>query len=49
MGTGNHYSRALETFVYVIEHGIDNIDTAGMYDNGKAEEMVSEVIRVGRL
>jgi len=43
------YSRALETFVYAIEHGIDNIDTAEMYDNGKAEEMVGEVIRrVGR-
>ncbi|OYT54167.1 MAG: oxidoreductase [Desulfurococcales archaeon ex4484_217_2] len=43
------YNRALETFVYAIEHGIDNIDTAEMYDNGKAEEMVGEVIRcVGR-
>lgn len=43
------YSSALETFVYAIEHGIDNIDTAEMYDNGKAEEIVGEVIRrVGR-
>jgi len=43
------YNRALETFVYAIEHGIDNIDTAEMYDNGRAEEMVGKVIkRVGR-
>ena len=43
------YNKALETFIYAIEHGIDNIDTAEMYDNGKAEEMVGKVIeRVGR-
>jgi len=44
-----NYGKALETFVYAIEHGIDNIDTAEMYDSGRVEEMVGKVIkRIGR-
>ena len=39
------YSRAVETFVYAIEHGIDNIDTAEMYGSGRAEEFVGDVVR----
>ncbi|ADI32351.1 aldo/keto reductase [Staphylothermus hellenicus] len=39
------YSRAYKTFVYAIENGIDNIDTAEMYDSGRAEEFVGRVVR----
>ena len=40
-----NYSRAEETFIYSIEHGIDNIDTAEMYDSGRAEEFVGRIVR----
>ncbi len=43
------YKRAEEVFVYALEHGIDNVDTAEMYGNGAAEEFIGRVIeRVGR-
>ena len=43
------YSRAEEVLVYAIEHGLDLIDTAEMYDHGRAEELVGRVVRrVGR-
>ena len=38
------YNRAFKTYSYALEHGIDNIDTAEMYDNGKAEEFVGKLI-----
>lgn len=41
--------RAFEALVYAVELGIDNIDTAEMYGDGAAEELVGRVIRaVGR-
>ncbi len=40
---------AVETLSYAIERGIDNIDTAEMYGDGTAEEIVGKVVeRVGR-
>ena len=43
------YNRALKTYSYALEHGIDNIDTAEMYDNGRAEEFVGKLIKyIGR-
>ncbi len=43
------YNGALEAYVYAIERGVDNIDTAEMYDAGRAEEFVGRVVeRVGR-
>ncbi len=43
------YRQAEEVFVYALEHGIDNIDTAEIYDNGEAEKFVGRVVkRVGR-
>jgi len=41
-----NYSRAREAFIYAIEHGIDNIDTAEMYDARRAEEFVGEVLKI---
>ena len=44
-----NYNMALETLVNAIEHGMDNIDTAEMYDNGRAEKLVGRVVKkVGR-
>ncbi|MCE4627929.1 MAG: aldo/keto reductase [Desulfurococcales archaeon] len=41
--------RAFEALVYAVELGIDNIDTAEMYGDGSAEELVGRVLRaVGR-
>jgi len=37
--------RAVDAIVYAIELGIDNIDTAEMYGDGAAEEIVGEAIR----
>jgi len=47
LGTWNiiDYKKALETYVYAIEMGIDNIDTAEIYGGGKAEEFIGEVIK----
>jgi len=43
------YLSALRVFVRAIEEGIDLIDTAEMYDAGRAEEFVGKVVReVGR-
>lgn len=43
------YSKAYDVFIYGLTHGIDNIDTAEMYDDGKAEMFVAKVIKnVGR-
>ena len=43
------YNKAFKTYSYALEHGIDNIDTAEMYDNGKAEEFVGKLIKyIGR-
>ncbi|WFO75364.1 aldo/keto reductase [Desulfurococcaceae archaeon MEX13E-LK6-19] len=41
-----NYENAFKVFMYAIEHGIDNIDTAEMYDNGKAEEFVGKIINI---
>lgn len=42
------YRKCLEAYLYAIESGIDNIDTAEMYHNGRAEEFVGELLkRVG--
>jgi len=51
LGTWNirNPSAAIEALAYAVERGIDNIDTAEMYGDGAAEEIVGEVIkRVGR-
>ncbi|MCE4606740.1 MAG: aldo/keto reductase [Desulfurococcales archaeon] len=39
------YGRALEVFMEALNSGIDNIDTAEMYDSGRAEEFVGRVVR----
>jgi len=39
------YNKALKTYLEAVELGIDNIDTAEMYDNGEAERFVGELIR----
>jgi diketogulonate reductase-like aldo/keto reductase len=47
LGTYNiiDYGRALETFIHGIEKGINNIDTAEMYDYGAAEKFVGRVLK----
>ncbi|MEM0365491.1 MAG: aldo/keto reductase [Acidilobaceae archaeon] len=43
------YRRAFEAYTLALSLGIDNIDTAEMYDNGNAERFIGEVLRaVGR-
>ena len=43
------YASAREALKRAIELGLDQVDTAEMYDSGRAEELVGEVIReVGR-
>lgn len=39
------YNRAFEAFTYAYEMGIDNIDTAEMYGNGRAEEFIGRFIK----
>ncbi len=39
------YGSAYPVFIYGLENGIDNIDTAEMYDNGYAEEFVGKIIK----
>ena len=39
------YRRAEQAFLYALELGIDNIDTAEMYDSGRAEEFVGKVVK----
>ncbi|MGB9826995.1 aldo/keto reductase [Thermosphaera chiliense] len=44
-----NYSKAFEAYVYGLTNGIDHVDTAEMYDMGRAEEFVGEVLKqVGR-
>lgn len=38
------YRKAFKTFIYALENGIDNIDTAEMYDYGRAEVFVGKII-----
>ena len=43
------YRRALATYAYAVERGIDNVDTAEMYGSGHAEKFVGQLIElVGR-
>jgi diketogulonate reductase-like aldo/keto reductase len=43
------YDKAFETFIYAITRGVNLIDTAELYDGGRAEEFVGRVIKhVGR-
>ena len=43
------YDKAFEALVYAVLHGINLIDTAEMYDAGRAEELVGRVVKeVGR-
>ncbi len=43
------YDRALDALRLAVSHGIDNFDTAEMYDNGRAEELIGRLARtVGR-
>lgn len=39
------YKRAEDAFLYALQQGIDNIDTAEMYDSGRAEEFVGMVVK----
>lgn len=39
------YDRAFDAFIYAITHGVSLIDTAEMYDGGRAEEFVGKIIR----
>lgn len=39
------YDRAFEAFMYAITRGVNLIDTAEMYDGGRAEEFVGRVVR----
>ena len=41
-----NYDEAFKTFLYGIEKGIDNIDTAETHVNGKAEEFAGRLLRV---
>ncbi|MEM4947383.1 MAG: aldo/keto reductase, partial [Thermosphaera sp.] len=44
-----NYSKAFEVYIYGLTNGIDNLDTAEMYDMGRAEEFVGELLKnVGR-
>ncbi|MEM2369878.1 MAG: aldo/keto reductase [Candidatus Bathyarchaeia archaeon] len=43
------YIKALDALKYAIELGLNLIDTAEMYDSGRAEELIGEVVKdVGR-
>ncbi len=39
------YKKAYMVFLYAFQHGIDNVDTAEMYDGGRAEEFIGRVVR----
>jgi len=39
------YVKAKDTILWALEQGIDNIDTAEMYDNGRAESFVGQTVR----
>jgi diketogulonate reductase-like aldo/keto reductase len=40
------YRKALQAYLEAVRLGLDNIDTAEMYDNGGAERFVGELVRV---
>ncbi len=40
-----NYNEAYKAFMFALEHGIDNIDTAEIYDNGRAEEFVGRIVK----
>lgn len=43
------YDKAFEAFTYAVTHGVNLIDTAEMYDGGRAEEFVGRIVKeVGR-
>jgi len=43
------YDKALDAYLYAITHGVNLIDTAEMYDAGRAEEFVGQIVKhVGR-
>ncbi len=43
------YERAYRVFIYALEHGVNHVDTAEMYDSGRAEEFIGRVVEaVGR-
>ncbi len=43
------YGRAFNVYLYALEHGVNHVDTAEMYDRGRAEEFVGRLARaVGR-
>ncbi|MGC9011577.1 aldo/keto reductase [Thermogladius sp.] len=43
------YGKAYEAYLYALSSGVNNIDTAEMYDGGKAEEFVGKLVKaVGR-
>jgi diketogulonate reductase-like aldo/keto reductase len=51
LGTYNikSYDKALDAFIYAITRGVNLIDTAEMYDSGRAEEFVGQIVKhVGR-
>ncbi len=39
------YETAYKTFLYAFESGIDNVDTAEIYDSGRAEEFIGRVVK----
>ncbi|WP_048813507.1 aldo/keto reductase [Desulfurococcus mucosus] len=44
-----NYEKAFEAFTYALTHGVNLVDTAEMYDTGRAEEFVGRVVKaVGR-
>jgi aryl-alcohol dehydrogenase-like predicted oxidoreductase len=38
-----NYGRAKKAFIYALNNGIDNVDTAELYDNGEAERLIGEL------
>lgn len=53
IGLGSHgissYDKAFDAFIYAFTHGVNLVDTAEMYDGGRAEEFVGKLIKeVGR-
>lgn len=43
------YDKAFDAFIYALTHGVNLVDTAEMYDGGRAEEFIGRVVKeVGR-
>jgi len=38
------YDKAFDAFTYALTHGVNLVDTAEMYDAGRAEEFVGRVV-----